>query len=315
MELNYIVLAHKNPYQLFRLINKLNAPWTRFYVHIDKQVEIEPFKKDLYHLNNVQFLEKKDRRAGIWGDIGIVEATINALRLIVNQEKTGYTILLTGQDYPLHSNSEIHDFFKANNGLNFITSNQIPNKIWDREGMPRINRYKINKSNRRGHILLLPSIYDKEFYSRETLGKLNFLRKTGKFRELKTILTKRRFPENLIPYGGSVYWALPMDTIKIILSYIDQNTDYLKYHKYTLCADEIFFQSIIMKIISDENLIRPSLTYTNWKRKIGPLPVTFKEEDIDELYKASVDHLFARKFDYNIDRKILDRLDLELLNN
>ena len=78
MQINYIILAHRYPKQLRRLIQKLTTPEAFFYVHIDKNTSIDLFAKELADLPNISFVG--DRKQGIWGDIGIVNATMNALK-------------------------------------------------------------------------------------------------------------------------------------------------------------------------------------------------------------------------------------------
>src|SRR5690606_12781989 len=149
-------------------------------------------------------------------------------------------------------------------------------------------KYKINKSNKRGHFTLIPSIYSKDFYSFETAGKLNYLRKTGKYKDLLRIFKRRRFPNYLKPYGGSQWWALPVHVIDQILKYLENHQDYINYHKFTLLPDEIFFQSIVKQISTSQGIkILPSITYTNWRKKDGPPPVTFTSTDLEELKQAS----------------------------
>lgn len=310
MNLNYIILAHKNPAQVERLIQRLKYPGNRFYVHIDRNVPISPFKEELSQYEHICFLKEDQREPGTWGDIGIVKATINAMRQIAQEERKGYCILLSGQDYPLRSNKEIQKFFDQQNGTSFISTFSLPHPDWKDGGYDRIEKYKINKSQKRKHFLQLPSIFDVEFYNWETAGKLNFLRKTGRAREIMVILKKRRFPSYLKPYGGGQWWALPMKKVKEILDFIDDHPDYLSYHKYTLLPDEIFFHSIMANL---DGPIAPSVTYVNWDRKNTPLPVIFEKNDLEELKLASVEKLFARKFDIKIDSTILDLLDQELL--
>jgi len=81
--------------------------------------------------------------------------------------------------------------------------------------------------------------------------------------------------------------------------------------------DEIFFHSILMhlKEKNDTLIIKPSITYVNWERKNTPLPVTFIEDDFEELIEASKTKLFARKLDLEIDEKILDLIDQTQLND
>lgn len=296
--------------QLQRLINRLSSAHTYFYIHIDHNVDSEPFKKLLFPRGNIIFLKEEERQTGIWGDIGIVKATLNALKHI-NNKKEGYTILMSGQDYPLATSSSILNFLNHNYGKHFISIFSLDENKWKVWAHNRITCYKINKSSHRGHFILLPSIWNKDFYQKKTFGSLNYLLKIRKYNLIFKIFKKRKFPAHLKAYGGSVYWGIPNYTVVKILDYIQANPQYLRYHEFTLCADEIFFHSIIKKIQETEYLeIAPSLTYVNWERKNVSLPVTFCSKDVDELKNAKKENfLFARKFDEAHDAKILDLLD------
>ena len=309
MELNYLILAHKNPLQVKRLISNLEGEKTSFYIHIDLQANIDEFKQVLLQ-TNIYFLNK--RYKGTWGDIGIVKATLYGMQEISRNTKNGYCILLSGQDYSLVSRQKISSFLKKNYPTEFITVYPMPHSGWKHGGMDRLEKYKLIKSRKRKHFLQLPSIFDQEFYSLETFGKLNFLRKNRRFQEMCLVLKKRKFPSYLKAYGGSQWWALTMETIIHILNYVDKHPEYLEYHKYSLLPDEIFFQSILMQLQEQKTQklsIEKSFTYVNWERPETPLPVTFEEQDFDELRKASKNYLFARKFDAEIDNAILDKID------
>ncbi|MDT0686858.1 beta-1,6-N-acetylglucosaminyltransferase [Autumnicola psychrophila] len=313
MELNYLILAHKNPLQVKRLILSLESEETSFYIHIDLQASIDEFKQVLL-LPNIYFLNK--RYKGTWGDIGIVKATLYGMQEISRNTKKGYCILLSGQDYPLVSRQKIKDLLKEKFPTEFLTVYPMPHFGWKYGGMDRLEKYKIIKSKKRKHFLQLPSIFDKEFYSLETFGKLNFLRKNRRFQEMSLVLKKRKFPNYLKAYGGSQWWALTMETTIQILNYVDKHLDYLEYHKYSLLPDEIFFHSILMQLQEEKTekiSIEKSFTYVNWERPETPLPVTFEEQDFNELQKASKNYLFARKFDIKLDSEILDAIDKKLL--
>ncbi|MEN9488081.1 MAG: hypothetical protein RL494_346, partial [Bacteroidota bacterium] len=75
MHKNYIILAHKNPGQILRLIQKLNDDSSSFYIHIDINSDAKSFEAILSELPNVNFI--KNRESGTWGDLGIVKATVN----------------------------------------------------------------------------------------------------------------------------------------------------------------------------------------------------------------------------------------------
>ena len=43
IKLAYIILAHKYPSLLSRLVNKLNSQNVGFFIHIDKNIDVKPF--------------------------------------------------------------------------------------------------------------------------------------------------------------------------------------------------------------------------------------------------------------------------------
>ena len=55
MEISYIILAHQRPKQVKRLLEKLASEGSRFYIHIDKNVDIRPFKTELARSRSSQF--------------------------------------------------------------------------------------------------------------------------------------------------------------------------------------------------------------------------------------------------------------------
>ena len=57
MQINYIILTHKSPIQLERLISKLDDEDINFFIHIDAKTNIEPFK--YLEKDNVIFLEDR----------------------------------------------------------------------------------------------------------------------------------------------------------------------------------------------------------------------------------------------------------------
>lgn len=309
MQLNYIILAHKNPAQLKRLIEKLSVSKAFFYVHIDKNTEIELFVNEISNFKNVIFVGKREQ--GTWGDIGIVKATVNALRQILKDDRKGYCILLSGQDYPIKKNEEIDSYLEYNRGNEFINIFPMPTKYWLFEGIDRIEKYKFNLSSRRYHYVQIPSVYESEFYTKKNLRKIYGLIKIKHYGFVIKVFRRRKFPCYIKPFGGSQWWALTIDTISKIVIFLDKYPDYIEYHKYSLLPDEMFFQSIVMNLIENglEINIEQPIMYTNWVKKDVELPVTFTSVDFKELSTQPYFKLFARKFDIEVDNDILDQLD------
>lgn len=315
MDINYIILAHKRPQQVARMLERLTSQQTRFYIHIDKDVEICPFKKELRNFSNTFFLTGDQRIPALWGDYGMVQATLNCMKQIIADKRKGYCVLMSGQDYPIKNTSFINDFFTRQYGTNFIQGHPILPSDCPEQGARRINRYKVNLSNSRNDYLIFPSIYDREFYRKFNFKSFLTLAKRGGIRPclslLPKTLMKRSFPSYVQPYKGSQWWALPMETIYFIIEFIRQHPDYPAYHRYTFAPDEIFFQSIIFSMFTNTR-IHEEVTYVNWPHN-NSSPLILKEMNFDEVLDEGYTKLFARKFDVEVDSKILDLIDRENL--
>lgn len=313
MDISYIILAYKLPEQLKLLVNALNSSNVYFYIHVDKKIQIAPFHEALSGFKNVYFLAEKEREHSIWGDIGTTKATINAMRKIIADKRTGHCVLLSGQDYPIKSNACIKSFFELGGAdTDYISLFSLPNNSWAEEGgLGRLKYYKINLSFQAGDYVFLASIYDSAFYSLYTLKVIYHLLKRKKIRHLFKAFKKRKYNRFPKPYGGEHWCALSVNTVKSCVVYTDANSDFLKFHEDTFIPEEIYFHTLVMFLKGTQKAesIRPQITYANWSRENVVLPVTFSESDFEELKNLPPDKLFARKFDIGIDDKILRNLD------
>ncbi len=98
----YIILAHKEPEQLYRLIEKLDDNSSDFFVHIDKKIDLSVFNKLIDFKDKVHITKREESN---WGEIGIVKAILSAFEAIKKAGKVfEQIILLSGQDYPIKSN-------------------------------------------------------------------------------------------------------------------------------------------------------------------------------------------------------------------
>lgn len=315
MHINYIILAHKNPAQIARLIHALSTAATQFYVHIDQNTEQAPFEEQLKTTANCQFVTAREK--GTWGDVGIVKATVHALQQIVADQRSGYCVLLSGQDYPIKSNQHIAQFLTRHQGTSFVENFTLPTSNWDHGGLDRIEHYKFNLSEARQDYVLVPPVLSKAFAGSWIHYVYTIKKLVWRKLNVGVLLKRRRFPRYLQPVGGSQWWAISVETAKKLLAFLDHHPDYLPYHRYTLLPDEIALQSVIKQVhcTSGAEAIHPSVTYVNWERAGVPLPVTFNHTDLEELLLQPEGKLFARKFDAETDAIILDLLDQYIQNN
>jgi len=323
MHLNYIVLAHKNPAQIARMINRLDSPDSRFYINIDAPVELAPFEALLGQHPRCMFLRGEKRLNTMWGHVNAVRAALVGIEQILAEQRSGYTILVSGQDYPLKDNAAIQQFFQAGYGTNFIECFPLPvtphtapsihgglsRESWihpeygSNGGMNRLDHYTFFLSQKREDNVTIPPLFSRDFFkSKKARYALGLLRRQPA--NFVRLLAKRRMPAGLRPFAGSQWWALPHETVVFLNQYVREKPEFLDFNNYTLLSDEIFFQTVVANNFTN---IGSPVTYVNFMRPTGPWPATFVATDIREL--ADSPCLYARKFDAEVDDKILDKLD------
>jgi hypothetical protein len=268
-----LILVHKNEEQVNRLIKHLSKDFD-IYVHIDKRSSVNIIKAE-----NV-FVYKKYK--AYYCSFNIVKAT---LVLLKNAYKKNYDryILISGQDLPIKTNDQIKHFFKNNNN-EYVHNEKVPTTFWEGRGFEHVNRYYPNILSR-----------EKESKFLKAIDNIN----TKFFNFIATIIKR---PIDYTFYGGSQWFRISNNCVKEIFNFIEHDKKYLKRYEHTHDSDEMFFQTIIcnvkgLKIISDP------LCYMDWS-----LPKerkrTFIEEDHGRIIKSNA--LFARKFDPDMDKKIID---------
>jgi hypothetical protein len=313
--INYLILAHHLPYQLKKLVDRLDAEEVYIYIHLDSKSDLKEFKSILNN-SKVVFLEK--RANAIWGNFTLVQATLYGMHKIIEDGRGGFTILLSGQDYPLAKHQEIKQFLDKHATTNFIDLKTVQ-EAWPHEHKAKINQYYLNLTPKRGNGIFIPYFLE---ISLTTLLKTSYrIMKSGMKQrnlllcfQIVKFFKKRSSP---IPnhYGGSQWWAINTTTLKMIVTFIEDNPRYYHFHKYTYIPDEIFFHTII-KLLAEKNPemnLAPSLTYVNWKKHDDAFPAIFGIDDFDELVEAKKNgKFFARKFECLQDDSLFECMDKQL---
>jgi hypothetical protein len=295
MKIAYLILVHNNPRHFKKLIYTLATEDCAFFIHVDKKVELDDF---FINLKNVHYL--RDRVNVSWGRYSIVDATVKLMREAVKYcDQFDYFILLSGVDYPLQSNQYITDFFSDHSGCEFMNIVQMPSKV---AGKPisRLTGFYISVDD---------PVYKK------LLFKLTTLLRKPIMRNYQSVFNE------LLPYGGSQWWALSMQACTYILDFIDKHRRFVDFHKNSANTCESFFQTILGNSPFSTKLI-PSLTYTDWSAG-GPHPAIiysdhlslFRSTDkvIVSNHYGTTEVLFARKFsDENIE--LLSEFDNMILS-
>lgn len=312
MQKNYIILAHKNPQQIRRLVERLEDGNSQFFIHVDLKSRLQEFEV-LKNCKNTFIIE--ERINCIWGDFSIVKATLLLLKAVVESGGKGFTILMSGQDYPIVSNQQINSFLTENKDFNFINIIPIEEKWSEKMVRDKVEHYHFLHSEQKSDSNSYAPFHHSSV-KQKARNIVHFIKGRMSYKTFCELLRlPKRKPFYTHQFSGSQWWAFNEQTTEVLYEYIKRNFLELEnYYQFTSAPDEIFFQSVLMNLIPKNSTIKikPSLTYVNWHRKNVVLPVTFNINDFDEL--CNTNYLFARKFDMDYDNAILDKLDEEICN-
>ena len=270
----YLILAHNNFYILEKLLKSLDDSRNDIYIHIDKKVNnfyIEYFSKIL-DKSKVFYVDRYDIK---WGRYSLIKAELELFKSAVSN-RYEYYHLLSGVDLPLKSQDYIHNFFEKNAGTEFITC---------------ATKEFIKRQN-------IKERYSLYYVENKFIMKLQ--------RKLKI----NRYNDDFEIGYGSNWCSLTHDAITYIL---DNEKWIEKKFKYSTCCDEVYKQTLLLNSKFkesiyynpvNENTISFNMRFIKWIG--GSHPYVWRISNYNELLKS--DCLFARKFDCNIDKDIVDKV-------
>lgn len=281
MKIAILIMLHKYTIQQKKLIEHLSNDF-EIYIHIDKKSNIS--KKQI-NIKNVHIYKKY---RVYWGSYNQIRATLYLFNKAHKHSVSRY-IFISGDDIPIKSNSDIIKKFE-NNEKNYLSVFSLPEK-WK----SRIEYYYLNYSNPENYSL---KISKKLIHYKELLNSL-FI-KWCKEKEIK----RNQFL-NIPLFAGANWMDLTDKCVTLILEYLKNNKKFLKHFKYTRCADELFFQTIIKNLNEKVEIENKLLRYIEWDNGSNH-PKVFRNEDYTKLITS--DCLFARKVDIDIDENLINRI-------
>lgn len=114
----YIILAHNNWQQLYKLISLLDSNNADFYIHIDKRAKDfdETYFKGVCRHSTVRFYYEYEN---FWGSYRLIESELFLIEKAA-AHKYDYYYMLSGTDLPINPRVYIEKFFEDNQGKEFI---------------------------------------------------------------------------------------------------------------------------------------------------------------------------------------------------
>lgn len=289
----YLLMAHNNWKQLEMLLSVLDDERNDIFLHIDlnsQNVEIEMLSKIVKHAR----LEIFQQIAICWGDDSIMRCELQLLKRALQREHSYYH-LLSGADLPLKSQEEIHQFFEENEGKEFVhfacESLEPGSKIYNRIGLYH-------------------------FFQ----GRSIFMRALDKFSCcLQSIVRIDRWKkqDKTLMFGAN-WFSITEELAKYIVS---QEDWVYKTFAYTHCCDELYLQTLVYnsefknRLYSQafDNNYCANQRYIRWNTTDGEVshPDVLTMKDYEILKQSN--RLFARKFNMDVDKDIIEKICGEII--
>lgn len=278
----YLVMAHNQLDLLKVLIQCLDYEENDIYIHLDKKWKNIDYNEIYSAANKSKIVVIKERVNVKWGTYSQIACEMCLLENAVS-EHYQYYHLMSGMDLPLKSQKEIHDFFDKKNGTEFV---HFDSPKIDKETYNRIAKYNFwifKSSNYFEKILYYISM---KLQSKIDLGK----------------------KYDVVFQKGANWFSVTDDLAR----YIVNNKDLIhQIFRFSRCGDEMFLQTLVANSnfknkVTEHNYCNNYATIQyciDWKRGS---PYVFRISDFELLINSGM--CFARKFDANIDKDIINKI-------
>lgn len=276
MRLAHHVIAHKGPAQVARMLRRLDGDGVSFFVQVgpDRSWVSDELSAQLAR-PNVTILRPRRIR---WGRFSLADAVLGGmLEAFASGVRFDYISLDSGQDYPIKPNEQLLVRLEQSSPASFLAHWQIGDGPWERGG------------------------------GRERYQSWHFGRVTVPNRFLRVPL-KRSFPAGLTPYGGSAYATVSRQTVAWIADFVRDRPEVVRFFKRAFFPDELLVPTLIANAPYD--VVNDSLRHIRWNPPSAH-PELLTTADLPALAESTA--FSARKFDADVDAKILDLIDSQLL--
>jgi len=272
----YLLLVHRFPQQFKRLFQAIHDPDNHYVVHVDANAgpALEAeIRAFLKPYPNAAMLES---RKALWGGYSLVDAELRGMEKLLQMGADWEVFInLSGQDFPLMTQKNIKAFLARHRGQEFIKV--LDQAVARPDTLDRVRKYVV-----------------------ELGGRI-----------VETPMT-RRFLAGAKPYIGN-QWMMVSRAFCAFACRDPAAARFKAFYRNTFIADEGFFQTVMMNGAPHGQIVNDDKRMIDWipDGDIKLRPRTFTAQDAAALI-ASGD-LFARKFDAEVDGKILDVLEAHLL--
>lgn len=298
----YLILAHKDPEQLFRLVMSLDYE-SECFIHLDKKSSLSEFAKFDFP-PSVHFI--LDRVKVNWAGFKMITATLNLIKAALKTEKEySHLVLLSGLDYPIKPIRQLHQFLNEHHEEEFIRFIKVADS--PEHYLKIFKRYSFKNP-------IFPSVGNK--FLNKGISLIDKIIRKSLTLLLSTYAKKPI--EDIIPCYGSQWWAITPACATYILNFVDNNPKFTEYFKTAFAPDEYFFHTIV----GNSPFLAKSTGFQKYQGRgtfrmanlhvIHPsLAHVYTHDDFEELKNS--DKFFVRKVTSASSRQLISKINHELI--
>jgi hypothetical protein len=277
----YLVMAHTQFGTLERLLAELDDPRNDIYLHVDaRATNFDPLPmKQAVQSSRLTLI---DRMEVNWGSFSEIACELALLRAAV-REPHNYYHLISGMDLPLRPQHEIHEFFAAHEGTEFVHLSpveEVPATLF------RVSTWHPlqERLGRGGRVVRTIA---------KALTRAQVMLRVNRLRRQKDIQ---------IGFGSQ--WFSITHTLACDL--LAQEGWIRNVFSSSQCGSELFVQTVVHRLPDFDRVAGTAMRKVDWERGDGAHPYIWRMADLPEL--QACDAMFARKFDARVDADVIDAL-------
>jgi hypothetical protein len=284
----YIVLSHRNPEQVLRLVRALKeGPQARVLVRHDPRGPSLTAEQ----IEAAGGAAIEDDIEFDWGGWSQLELIVSCLREAAARLDPDWSLILSGQDYPLRPLAEI----EAELGASLVDGR-----------LGAVREVELTRPPPGEDEFFLRCRYRHYTRPRAMRTLPRALRALAYARELPPLVGVRRLRPPPLPFFASADWlTLGRRAMTAVLAAAEDRR-LMRHFRRVAVPSESFFATVLL---NDPALTieRDHRRFAHFPHEGAPHPETLTSSDYERLLASGAD--FARKFDTDLDSRVLDLLD------
>ena len=305
MQIVYFIQSHKNPAQVYRLVDVIKQSSSDSLVLLSHDFSSCSLDSDrLKQYSGVELIKrtKSARR----GDKSVLEIYLDAVNWLYNRDRDfDWLVCLSGQDYPIQPIADIEAFLANTEYDGFIQHWEVlsDDSPWGRlAGHKRFYAQYVSLPQRSKWWL------KKVCYIEPLIPALQV---QWRFASIGLAAISIPFNDSFKCYGGWYWNTLSRKCLDFLKSYLEEHSDLWQFYRRTLAPEESLPATVLLN--SDRfNLCNDCLRYLKFPSDLFGYAQSLTVDDYPQLVRSKAH--FARKFDSESDSEILDLLDKRLFN-